>query len=231
MTNTMHDDAKLFDEFAIELIKQFADTGKERIEFPAASLPNLAGSFSTRSIVVKKTYHHYEHFYRAESLEFLLSRSDCQRLALAFLAVVMLESQTFVLHFTHPDSQIRSLRVPRPRSEMNRLGLQYVGTKYIYLPTDAMADLTSQVRASDRPVFKLCADRIDIRPKDWEGRNVVEVDASDVGLLLTVQMLLNLARGPEDRTELELLGLGGCSVGPGSAEARFWLPGSIARSD
>jgi hypothetical protein len=228
----MHDEAT-FDQFAPGLLKELGDIGETGIEIPAPSLPNLAPSYFTQSIAVKKTYHYYEHYYRAESLEFFVSRTDCQRLALAMLAIVMRKADILVLHLKHPDSQIRSLRVPQPRSEVNRLGLQYVGTKYVYSPTNAMADLTSHARTGDKPVFKLCASTPHIEPRDWEKRDVVEVDASDVGLLFLIQMLLDLGCGPADRTELELSFSGGSesSVGPRSAEARFWLPGSIARPE
>jgi len=227
----MHGEEASFDQLAIGVFTQSADAGKTRVEIPATSLPHLAGSYVTHSIVVKKTYHDYEYYYRAESLEFFVTRTDCQRLALALLAVVMRQGEGLVLHLRHSDSQIRSVQVPHPRSEINRLGLQYVGTKYVYSPTNAMAELTSQARTSDKPAFKLCASAPHVQPEDWEKRDVVALDASDVGLLLLVQMLLNLGCGPADRTELALPGFGGGSescVGPGSAEARFWLPGSIA---
>ena len=230
----MYDEALSFDQLALGIAKRFADTGNGSIEISATALPKLAKSYVTQSIVVKKRYHYYDYFYRAESLEFFLSRSDCEGLALALLAVVMHAGDSFTLHVRHPDSEIRSLRVPPPRSELNGLGLHYLATKFVYSPTDAMADPAARLRTSDKPVFKLCPSTPHIEPADWEKRDRIEIAASDVGLLVLARMLLNLGRGPANLTELELAWFAGTnesSLGPGSAEARFWLPGSIARDD
>jgi hypothetical protein len=197
----------------------------EETEIPADTLPSLPDIALTASIVVKKRYHHYDDFYRAESLEFFLTRPDAQRLGLSFLCVAMCD-QVFNLEFAHPQSQVRSLHVLRPRSVIRSLGLRYVGTSFKYSPK-AVRSLTSDAKPDDKPVFKLGSKNPRVRSSEWDKRDAVKLETSDIGLLCLVQMLLDL--GTHTRSaELELTSLGGGSVGPGSTEVRFWLPDSIA---
>lgn len=196
-------------------------------EIKSDFLPNLSCKISTGSIVVRKAHHDYENFYRAECLEFYLSPFDCRRLALAVLSVVMHSSSGFRLDFLHPQSQIKSFRIARPGSQLRNLGYTYIGTSYIYSP-DLLKNLVCDAKVGDKPVFKLCSEVPVINLCEWHLRNVVELDVSELGALLLVKMLLDLGGDCAGCTELELGSLSGNSVGPGSAEARFWLPGSIA---
>ncbi len=213
------------DDLDIDLLQGTGE--RKEVEISSDALPTSLNVVVASSIVVKKTYHYYENFYRAESLDFFLTRSNCLELALALLTVSMQAGPEINLKFTNPRSELRSLHVPPPRSEIRSLGLQYVGKTFKYTP-QKVRPLTSDVRLQDKPVFRLLSDRLRVQPNEWEHRDIVELDSSDVGLLLLVRMLLDLGTIATGPSELELAGLAGGSVGPGSAEARFWLPDSIA---
>jgi hypothetical protein len=198
----------------------------DEVEIKASSLPRRLEALYTDAIVGKKSYHYYENFYRAESLNFFLEQSDCQRLAVVLLTVAMHGSCGLELALTNRHSELRSIRLPPPRSRLRDIGLRYVGKSFRYSPK-AVRPLTSDASVEDKPVFRLTSHNTRVAPSDWEKRSVVELDISDFGLLLLVSMLLDLGVAATGAMELELAGLGGRAVGPGSAEARFWLPGSI----
>lgn len=229
------------------LVGPAADTLVPGGVLSASDLPAMPATSTCESIMVTKSVMGYSDsggfgsgldrdeggYYRADVLNFCASQRGYCVLATAMASVLLHrgEASTEIL-FTSPQSQVKALILQKGHADYADLGL--VVAPVSFTPTlDRGAALEALVSLDDlrKPRFLLTHrdDLTDVQ-KPWDARDHVRLAASEIGLLLFTSALIDYAlHGTPDR-ELACRApplTGGDVLGMCSAEARFWLPGSI----
>lgn len=205
----------------------------------ADTLPRAAASMSTDRLVITKTHHNYDCYYRRDALHFHASKATYCHLGLLVAAVLFAPGAAdVVLSLVHPASDIRRIVVRRDEAltpgevrsgyHAQPLVLGYYPESVAKHPFEGLDG-----KPDDLPGFFLTnADDLVTSDDEWRARDTVVGFGRDVGMAHLVELLLNISRLASDRVEIEMEGEGGFrGVAPLSCEVRLWLPGSFGWDD
>ena len=172
-------------------------------------------------------------YYRADVLNFLSTRDGFIGLVATLTSVLLHRSDPALdVSLLAPASQVKTLRLQRADSDAARFGLAVlpVSVSCTLDRTTALGAL-ADLHDSRKPRFLLThKDDASDMAEPWAERDHVRLAASEVGLLLLTSALMDYAlRGAPER-ELAFRApplMPAAALGMCSAEARFWLPGSV----
>jgi hypothetical protein len=200
--------------------------------FHAGVLPRPPASISTDRIIIRKGYHDYNGWYRADALRMYLTQKKCRELALFMLAVGFhCPRKATTLSITHPDSSIRRIiiRASELRLDDPPAGFSMTPFALNYYPSETETfPWTHDCNARDLPVLALsnADDCVGPNDRDWLNRDTIWMGMSEAEFRLA-ELMLNAGCSWNPVREYALEGDAGYrGVGPMSAELRIFLPGS-----
>lgn len=202
----------------------------------ARQLPQLGRTVECRSIVIQKAIRTYDDYFRADVLDFSATRDGYGLLAATMLSVLLHgASESVSIRVTHPSSAIDVIRVLRPTSVIEGLGLRMDRTGFVL--TTSRDEAVEALIAADpigKPGFLLYEEDLPAQAHRWADRHRVRLEASDTAFALLVSALLDYSSHGDPERELALFGpprTGAEALRAGSAEVRFWLPGGFGWFD
>ena len=200
--------------------------------FHAGVLPVPPAALSSDRIVIRKTTHDYNSWYRADALWMSLSPRKCRELGVFLLSCAFhgpVEDTTLTIG--HPDSDIRRIIIPAGKLTLADLpvGLSMAPFALLYFPTETeMHPWMHDCCAHDLPLLALSnADNCIVTDEQWRGRDTIWISASSPGTIRLAELLLDAGCSWNKVRDYALEGAAGCrGVAPMSAELRIFLPGS-----
>lgn len=228
----MSDDLeRLFAELAAKL----PTSPDEELELTSATLPRPSAHLTTDQLSIEKGLHDYNGVFRADVVLFHADKSTYRHLGLLILAVVFHTMQEAVeIDLTHPASVIKRLVVESPYKGPADIAAGYNTRPYVF---SYSPDATTRypwpypLTSVELPCFYLTngEDCVGVTEEEaWANRDTVRGFGTDVGSVRLAELLLNASQPNNPADEYVLEGGGGNrKVGYLSAEARFWLPGSV----
>jgi hypothetical protein len=200
--------------------------------FNSSLFHNVPDKMSTDQLCIQKGYHAYHSFQRADLLHFRATRRTYRNLGLLILAVLLKHDlDRIFVRLTHPDSDIKLLRVEYEYPDPEFLSAGYISCPYAvrYVPatveTHPWASLL--LAPAELPCFWLTNREDDVETDDeWRERNTILGFGSDHGSARLAELLLNIGAPDSPATAYVLEGEGGArGVGLHSAEARLSIEG------
>ena len=185
-----------------------------------------------RSVVITKAIRTYDDYYRADVLDFFATKEGyCLVVGTMLCTLLHLAPQTLTINLVNPSSTIDVLQIDWPKARHTDLGLRVDRTGFALTVSrmEALEELVS-MELQQKPRLLLIEDSSPHSASCWEERHSIRLEASETALILLVSALLGYAKHGEAERELALFApprTGAESLGPGSAEARFWLPGGF----
>jgi hypothetical protein len=207
-------------------------TNGDNFVFSAQTLPIPPAYMQTERLLVRRTYHDYNGWYRADSLWFQAHRSTYRNLALLILAVIFhAEPARVQLELTHPASDIKHIIIEYEHKGWREDYPNYVVAlrpyEFNYYPAEAAKHpwYGTHSQPRDLPCFYLTnMGNILYTDEDWHRRDTVIGFGNDQGSIRLAEMLLNASRPQNGISTFELEGEGGFrGVGELSAEVKFYL--------
>jgi hypothetical protein len=217
-----------------DLAKKVPDgpPGHPHFVFHAGSVPSPADSISTDRILFRKLHHDYNGWYRADAIWMYLTPLKCRELGLYLLAAGFHGPKNpLTLSFTHPESEIRSLRIRETDLCLNDppVGFSVAPFALRYYPAETVRHpWIDDCRTWNLPVFALSnpEDSVGPRAEDWLARDTIWM-STGFGTFRFAELLLNAGCSWNTVREYALEGDAGFrGVGPMSSELRIFLPGS-----
>ena len=204
--------------------------GEADFVFRREDLPRPPAELRTDSIVVQRTTHDYNSWYRADALWIYLGRRKARELGVFLLACMFsVHEEDTLLLLDHPQSHIRRIVVPPRRSRESHVGLDLMPTSFRYFPQEmAKHPWAGETNLADLPLLALTnIDDCSVTDEDWRERDTLRQESSDIGTARLAELLLNAGCSWNSRSEYDLEGDAGFrGVAPLSAEIRLFLPGS-----
>jgi hypothetical protein len=188
--------------------------------------------FSSESIFIRKTFHDYNSWYRADRLLIFLESHVSRELAVFLLACVFHEPERTVLELPQAHSDIRRIIHRSLKHEPDDppvgLSLRPVAFRYFPRATEKHPWLDER-EPNNLPLLALSdADEFAYTEAEWQGRDTVFLESSYSGTVRLAELLLNAGCSWNDVREYELEGDAGFrGVAPMSAELQIILPGSF----
>lgn len=204
--------------------------------FSAQIFPDFPNTIEAPMLVVQKGLHYYGGSFRADQLHFQAFKNTYRQLGLLILACLFQpELPDTQLKLTHPASEIKSLAIVNLQKNRPYPGeYRTLPYQFSYLPQEAQKHpwydrYDVLCNPSHLPCFLLTNNQdASVTEEEWRQRDIVQGFGSDRGSVLLAELLLNISRNENTVDEYELEGEAGFrGVGPGSAEVRLWLPGSL----
>jgi len=188
----------------------------------------------TSRLVIAKTHHDYNSWYRADAVHIHLSHWTARLLGLHLVACILHRPGRSELFLSHPLSAIRRIVVSEGPVDAADppFGLTSVPSlfRYNFEPVARHPWSREPVPICDLPLLALTneADLI-ISEQDWATRNTLLIASTTAGNVRLAELLLNAGSRLNPEVEFELEGDAGFrGVAPMSAEVLLVLPGSIA---
>jgi hypothetical protein len=210
--------------------------GNHHLFLSAHNLPIPPVELNTDQLLVARLQHGYNDCYRADALWFQARKQTYTYLGLLILAVLFHPEPTSVhIALHHPASDIKHLLVEYAYPGDTYPGYHSRPYGLCYYPDDpsGYGHRWSRFDRFDLPSFYLtCWRKQPITEEEWQSRDTVRGFGSDTGSAQLAELLLNAGHPLNTITQLTLesdAGYGG--VGRLSAEATFFLPGSLAWSE
>lgn len=218
-----------------ELAHALPTDERQQFSFTAQTFPQLLGTLETDQLVIRKGHADYND-YRVDRLEFFAEKATYQQFGLLVLSVVF-----------HPGGSRVRLKLIDPTSTVKNLIIEYEGKTYrdftyrtkpdefVFVPgrIDKYPWTSQHRHLFDLPTFRLTnLQQCIVTESDRSGRDTIKGFGSDDASVSLAELLLRMG-SPNNRTnEVVLEGEGGFrGVGVHSAEASFYLPGSLAWPD
>jgi hypothetical protein len=219
-----------------ELATRLPTSSEDEWRLNAATLPRLPERLTTDRLYIVKGDHIYHPAFHADGVHFHADKPMYRNLGLLILAVLFhAEPEEIQIELTHPASAIKLLVVESPYKGPGDIGPGYNTRPYVfsYWPeaTSRHPSWYPPDDPSKLPCFYLTNRDNTVGPTDADRaqRDTVRGFGSDVGSVRLAELLLNASQPDNPVDEYVLEGDGGFrGVGYFSAEATFWLPGSVA---
>ncbi|WP_205877140.1 hypothetical protein [Mycobacterium camsae] len=209
--------------------------GEDDFRFDASSVPSLPRSLSTDGLVINRGRHDYNGYWQVDVLHLYASRKTLARLGVLVLASLFATPGNVTdIAMTHPDSDIRTLRLSTPREFTGASVMRAPPLWCDYCPSEP-AKFPWYTEHPD-PVELPAVYLTDASELGWDepsGTTSAEKDTvvgfgSQDGIARFGQLLLNVAHPAHEGVEYCLEGEAGFrGVAPQSAELQLWLPGSF----
>jgi hypothetical protein len=201
--------------------------------FHAGVLPVPPTTLSSDRIVIRKTTHDYNSWYRADALWMSLSPRKCRELGVFLLACAFHgPAENITLTLSHPGSDIRRIVIAAGRLTLADLpvGLSMTPFALRYFPAETERHpWIYDLQPDELPMLALSNvdDFVGPAEEEWRGRDTVWIWASRPGTMRLAELLLNAGCSWNTVRDYDLEGDAGCrGVAPMSAELRIFLPGS-----
>jgi hypothetical protein len=205
--------------------------GEAEFIFEKRVLPVPPRTLSSERIVLRKSHHDYNGWYRADLLLLFMEPDSSRELGLFLLACAFHEPETAAL--TLPTfSDVRQI-IYRRRSYGGHsvpVGLHQSPSTFRYFPERVMKHPWSRhTDVNSLPLLALSSlDESSASAEDWEARDTVYIASSAEGTVRLAELLLNAGCSWNLVRDFELEGDAGFrGVAPLSAELRIVLPGSL----
>jgi len=214
------------------LAARLPESENAEFTFSADTVPPLPASMRTDRLVIEKTYHAYDSFFRRDALHLHASKSTYRQFAVLIASVLFSRDMgQVVLLLDHPASAIRRI-VVRTSAHGGAEGPGFHSRPFAlnYCPGNVSKHPFGDAMAPhDLPAFLLTNEAECVTQEaDWERRDTVIGFGSDVGMAHLIELLLDASRSSSPVDECALEGEGGFrGVAPFSCEVRLWLPGSF----
>lgn len=178
------------------------------------------------------------HFYGdapVEAVSIELDQATARHLGLLIFARVFhREAPRVVVELTHPRSTLRRLIIG-PEAADPRLGLEVRPHGFLYMPESPgrYPWFSQDIHPSEFPSLTITnADEMVCGAQELPTRDTLTGFGGDEGACRLAELLLNAGQPDHDGDEYALEGECGIrGVGPGSAEVKIWLPGSLGHLD
>lgn len=183
---------------------------------------------------IKKRYHDYDSHYRADSLHFFSNKITYKLLGLAILSIVFHQDcEKMIIKIINENSDIKNLIIKYDFRHDSKGVEGYIAKpfrfEYFFSEIKRFPWENLQLQSFDLPLFFLTnEDESIIKDEDWQNRDTLIITGSSSGLVRISTLLLDMSNSGQVQDEFDLENeLGVAGVGHGSAEAKFWLPGSL----
>ena len=228
------------------LLRPVVDRLTTAPKISTTDIPMLPATVVSETLIVRKSTMGYSvgfglspdrdegSYFRADVLNFLSTRDGYIGLVATLVSVLLQRSSPdFDVLLVAPTSQVKALRLQRADTDdAAHFGLAVVPTSFTR-KLDRIAALHALSKLDDhrKPRFLLThKDDASDGAEPWKSRDHVRLATSEIGLLLLASALMDYAlRGTPER-ELTFRApplMAAAALGMCSAEARFWLPGSL----
>lgn len=220
------------------LLGPVAERLESRATVRATDLPRLPERTASQSIIITKSLMTYADdglpvgYYRADVLNFLSTRDGYRVLAAALSCALIHRAARVVVDLVNPMSEIKMLCIRAAPGELSSADLRATAFDAFEwrLNHSAAIGALGELKDPLKPRFLLVhKDVAADHRRPWGARNHVHLVASEMGLMLLTSAVLDYALNGAVDVELACRAppCPGSSLGAASAEARFWLPGSI----
>ncbi|HET6840108.1 MAG TPA: hypothetical protein VFK06_00215 [Candidatus Angelobacter sp.] len=215
-----------------ELERTVPNNERQECTFTSASFAELPGILETDKIVIRKGHVNYDDA-RVDRLQFFASKSTYRELGLLILSVVFRSGGSRVhVTLTEPSSAIRNLVVEYRGNTTRLSGHETIPQKFTFYPQQIETHPWTRQNPDvfGFPRFALTNMRqFVVSEEDWTNRDTVMGFGNDDVSVRFADLLLNFGSPQNEINEVVLEGEGGFrGVGVHSAEAAFYLPGSLA---
>ncbi len=206
--------------------------GEAEFIFSAESLPVPAPVLSSDRIFMRKTFHDYNGWYRADWLMLFIERQVARELGVFLLACVFHEPERTILELpAHSDIRRIIYRSSKYEPDGPPLGLALKPATFRYFP-----DITekhpwlAEREPHNLPLLALSnLEDLVCTDAEWQARDTVFIESSYTGTVRLAELLLNAGCSWNDVLEYDLEGDAGFrGVARMSAELRIILPGSFS---
>jgi hypothetical protein len=219
-----------------ELAKTLPDNEKESFTCTAETFSELPGQLQTDCLVIRKAYLNYEGA-KVDRLQFFARRSTYRELGLLALSVVFHPRGSRVhVVLGNPSSDIKNLIIEYRGSTPRVSGHQTIPWKFSF--SSERIETHPWTRQNPTDLFSLPRFTVTnlkefvVTEDQWASRDTVIGFGNDDASVRLAALLLNIGSPANETTEIVLEGEGGFrGVGVRSAEAAFYLPGSLAWPD
>ena len=224
----MDDLARIFGELARSVPD--GPAGDADFIFDRGVLPIPPRDLLTERIVLSKSHHDYNGWYRADLLLLFVEPHASRELAVFLLACAFHEPESVALELPAVSDIRRLIYRSRVRGSAP-VGLRQTPTTFRYFPTRVCKHpWTGEADLNELPLLALSnLDETPASSQQWDTRDTVFVESSCAGTVRLAELLLNAGCSWNTTREFELEGDAGFrGVAPLSAELRVVLPGSDA---
>lgn len=199
--------------------------------FSSQTLPIPPVYMETERLLVRRTHHDYNGWFRADALWFQAHRSTYKNLALLILSMIFhAEPNRVFLELTHPASDIKHLVIEYEhkgwREEYPNYLVALRPYEFTYYPREVGKYPWHSERPEPRhlPCFYLTNLNGAATEEDWYRRETIIGFGNDRGSIRLAELLLNASRPQNTLNEYELEGEAGFrGVGELSAEVKLHL--------
>lgn len=220
-----------FKEFQDKLPTQFDEGG---FVFSSKVLPQLGSLLEVSQPIVKKTYHDYESYYRADCLTFCANKDIYKYLGLAILSLLFHGNKRITLLAKNKESDIKNLIIEYDNESNPRDVPNFITKPFSFEYYPQAVDKHPWIHHQNLnpvalPLFLLTNEKQSIiRAEEWQQRDTLLITGSDEALVRLAELFLNISNPKQEQTEFVLESeVGFRGVGPGSAEVVLALPGSV----
>ncbi|WP_189356280.1 hypothetical protein [Undibacterium squillarum] len=206
----------------------------QRVQIAIGEIKQLPAEVILSGLHISNSQHQYSFGYCAEVFEFFGHTHEYRELGLFLLLAVLNPIRLDrVVHLSNERSEIKKIRIIDSSYWSEIEDIKPSSEDSIEFQLDSLHKhpwLEPGLLASDFPVFNRC-NELDIyrNIKDWQDRDILVLAGRPAANIRLALLLLELSNPQNRCLEVALEVEGGFrGVGPLSAEARFWLPGSFA---
>jgi len=218
-----------------EMANALPAEGRQESTFSSGEFTQVPDYLETHQLVIKKGHHDYEGASRVDALHFFAQNQTYQHLGLLILSVVFRSggSRTHLV-LTDPESTVRNLIVEYKGFTQRGFEYRTRPDHFFFFPgkVEKHPWMHQHIDLFNLPTFRLTnLKEFVVTEDDWDQRDTVTGFGNDDASVRLADMLLKLGSPSNETNEVVLEGEGGFrGVGIHSAEASFYLPGSLAWS-
>lgn len=210
------------------------DSEPDEIALSAQTLPAPLAAMQTDQLCATWGYHFYGDS-PVEAVSFEVDKATARHLGLLIFARVFhRQAPRVVVELTHPRSTLRRLIIGLEETEPGP-GLEVWSRAFHYSPWPPVRHpwFSQDIQASSLPSLTITnEDEMVCGVSELPTRDTVVGFGADEGACRLAELLLDAGAPDHDVNEFSLEGeCGFRGMGPGSAELKIWLPGSLGHLD
>ena len=208
---------------------------RQSFTFSVKSFAEIPDRLETDQLVIAKAHHDYDGAFRMDMLKFFAEKTTYLELGLLMLSVVFRPGGARVhVGLTNAASTVRNLVIQYGGNTTRVSGHQTLPEAFVFYPGEVCKHpwVHQNLDSFGLPRFALTnLEECVVTDQDWALRDTVFGFGNDDASVRLAGLLLKLGSPRNETNEVVLEGEGGFrGVGVHSAEAAFYLPGSLAWS-